>query len=452
MLKFSFQKSMCLSLYNQRYPTFHSLVQSVIFICDYALCNLRANRELTGWLKRLIPLPSHRERTTLRIDPMYTISAASRVCKGVSLVGVLVAAFILLQISPLLHFERSPRLTGYVFGDGVSRSATHIQPKSHGIPRLKRRPLPRTARPPPLIVDTEAWTRTHCLGETLEAVGEGQIPPNPNESAFMRLPISSWNDAVCFLKPDSCFGTCFCKDPRQCDCRVPVAAFARGACDKSRLSTTQETLRCPNSGPSGDDLECVVSYSLDDASTADAMILYHISLSRGAVLQDPLVRRWLLHPPERASREQIWQLVAKGESHVYYPAARDENVLAAFDESVGSDRTHLRHFSMSFYPDWDALLRPVALADKLARPALPRLSNITLIQSNCNARSGRDTFLRELMRLIPIDSFGKCHNNRDPGEFGMDRAGWDVSQANKHDLARGYKFVIAFENSIGKLL
>lgn len=191
-----------------------------------------------------------------------------------------------------------------------------------------------------------------------------------------------------------------------------------------------------------------MSLNLGDAPAADGVIIYHIALSRGPVLQDPLVRHWLLSPPERAARAQVWQLVATGESHVYYPAGADPLILGAFDITVGSDRAHHDRFTLSFFPDWDAMLRPVSLADKLAQPAFPRRSNITLIQSNCNARSGRDAFLRELLKLVPVDSFGKCHNNRDPGEYGMDRAGWAASQLNKHDLARGYKFVLAFENSI----
>lgn len=353
---------------------------------------------------------------------------------------MLVAAIVLLQIRPIILLERSPR----VFGFRLNWTAPFSPPSI----LRKRALLHRKSGALPLIVDTEPWTNSHCLGETIDAFGEGQIPPNPNESAFMRLPISSWNDAICMLRPESCFGRCFCADTRTCDCRVPIAAFARDACSRTRVATPRDRVLCPL--PSTELVECAVSRSLDDAPSADAVILYHISLSRGAVLQDPLVRHWLLHPPERAAGGQIWQLVVKGESHVYYPAGADEHILGAFDETLGSDRSHLKHFSMGFYPDWDAMLRPVSLAEKLARPALPRGSNITLIQSNCNARSGRDTFIRELMRLIPIDSFGKCHNNRDPGEFGMDRAGWEGSQANKHDLARGYKFVIAFENSIGE--
>lgn len=310
----------------------------------------------------------------------------------------------------------------------------------------------------PLIFDGVSLTHGHCLGEAFDALALGQIgsAAGAADSSFMRLPLSTWNHALCALRPEACRGNCAAStwvtwQPGS-DCRVPAAAFNRASCAPALKPPAEARwgLQCkPDGAPAGTpELECLLSSSLYDTADADGLILYHVSLTRDSIRKNPLVRDLLLHPPERSARGQVWQFVSMWESTVYYPGGADPLLLAEFDITIGSDRSHLRQFSMSYFPDWDAMLRPVTLAEKLAHPALPRRSNITLVQSNCNSPGGREAFLRELLTLIPVDSFGQCLNNRDPGEFGIEAAGWHNSQDVKHALMHGYKFVLAFENSI----
>ena len=71
-------------------------------------------------------------------------------------------------------------------------------------------------------------------------------------------------------------------------------------------------------------------------------------------------------------------------------------------------------------------------------------SPIALFVSNCKrawVQSGRGRFIRELMRLIDVDSYGSCfHNTALPSELRGEpwwRAKWNVTAH--------YKFVLAFE-------
>jgi hypothetical protein len=60
--------------------------------------------------------------------------------------------------------------------------------------------------------------------------------------------------------------------------------------------------------------------------------------------------------------------------------------------------------------------------------------------SNCRDRSGRQEYVRELMRHLRVDSYGRCLRNRDPA--------LDEGRRTKLDVIAGYKFTLAFENSI----
>ena len=303
------------------------------------------------------------------------------------------------------------------------------------------------ASKPPLIVDTALLTHKNCLGDAFDAISDGktlEIDHATGESKFIRLPFDTWNKAMCAARPSACSGRCDLLSPTS-DCQVPASAFKAASCVDPFKPMAPWRLRCPFKGS---EVECLASHTLSDAADADGLVLFHVSLSRDIIRNDPLIRKLLLHPAERSARSQVWQLVAMWESNVYYPAGADVSLLSEFDITFGSDRSNLAMFSLSYLPDWNAMMRPVSLAEKLAHPALPRMSNITLVQSNCDSLSGREVFLRELLQLIPVDSFGGCLNNRDAGVFGMAQAGWDASQTNKHTLMHGYKFVLAFENSI----
>ena len=74
------------------------------------------------------------------------------------------------------------------------------------------------------------------------------------------------------------------------------------------------------------------------------------------------------------------------------------------------------------------------------------LGLVMYMQSDCNPPSDRDSYVKELMKYISVDSYGKCLHNkdlpehlRDPLTFGRD----DVL-----DIVGKYKFVLSFENAL----
>lgn len=61
---------------------------------------------------------------------------------------------------------------------------------------------------------------------------------------------------------------------------------------------------------------------------------------------------------------------------------------------------------------------------------------ILWIARNCGASSGRQHYVKELMKYIKVDSYGSCLNNR---KFPNDKS--------REELMREYKFYLAIENA-----
>ncbi|XP_002733111.1 GDP-fucose protein O-fucosyltransferase 4-like [Saccoglossus kowalevskii] len=71
---------------------------------------------------------------------------------------------------------------------------------------------------------------------------------------------------------------------------------------------------------------------------------------------------------------------------------------------------------------------------------------VLYVQSHCGIASDRDRYITELMKYIPIDSYGKCLNNKDLPADLQDTMTMDHPDFLK--LISGYKFHLAFENAI----
>ncbi|XP_071586413.1 alpha-(1,3)-fucosyltransferase 10 isoform X1 [Heliangelus exortis] len=75
-----------------------------------------------------------------------------------------------------------------------------------------------------------------------------------------------------------------------------------------------------------------------------------------------------------------------------------------------------------------------------------RLAPLVYVQSDCNPPSDRDSYVRELMCHIEVDSYGECLHNRDlPQHLRHPTAMDDV---NFYKILAQYKFILAFENAI----
>ncbi|GHT84512.1 alpha-1,3-fucosyltransferase [Bacteroidia bacterium] len=98
---------------------------------------------------------------------------------------------------------------------------------------------------------------------------------------------------------------------------------------------------------------------------------------------------------------------------------------------------------MTYHPDCDV---PIPYLNdtfierlKLAAPLFPEKDICMFISSPVNS-SHRVEYLKELMKHIPIDSFGRLFHNKDVAN--------DTGYLTKQKILSGYKFVISFENAI----
>ncbi|XP_065564403.1 alpha-(1,3)-fucosyltransferase 10-like [Artemia franciscana] len=75
------------------------------------------------------------------------------------------------------------------------------------------------------------------------------------------------------------------------------------------------------------------------------------------------------------------------------------------------------------------------------------LASIIYVQSACDAPSQRDIYVKELMKFISIDSYGKCLNNK-PLPTSLRNPTGSMEEPQFLDLISKYKFAIAFENAV----
>ncbi|KAM6104872.1 LOW QUALITY PROTEIN: GDP-fucose protein O-fucosyltransferase 4 [Pterocles gutturalis] len=90
---------------------------------------------------------------------------------------------------------------------------------------------------------------------------------------------------------------------------------------------------------------------------------------------------------------------------------------------------------------------PLPLAEKEAwrrRGYAP----VLYLQSHCDVPSDRDRYVRELMKYIQVDSYGKCLHNRAPSERLRDTSTATTEDSEFMTFIARYKFHLALENAI----
>ncbi|XP_025905757.1 alpha-(1,3)-fucosyltransferase 10 [Nothoprocta perdicaria] len=75
-----------------------------------------------------------------------------------------------------------------------------------------------------------------------------------------------------------------------------------------------------------------------------------------------------------------------------------------------------------------------------------RLAPLVYVQSDCNPPSDRDSYVRELMCHIQVDSYGECLHNRDLPQHLRNPSAMD--DGNFYKIIAQYKFILAFENAV----
>nr|AAI63176.1 Zgc:195147 protein [Danio rerio] len=74
------------------------------------------------------------------------------------------------------------------------------------------------------------------------------------------------------------------------------------------------------------------------------------------------------------------------------------------------------------------------------------LAPVVYVQSDCDPPSDRDTYIRELMQHIQVDSYGQCLHNKDLPPHLRDSTAMDDQDFYK--ILAQYKFILAFENAV----
>eukprot|EP00061_Rhincodon_typus_P006499 g27202.t1 len=74
------------------------------------------------------------------------------------------------------------------------------------------------------------------------------------------------------------------------------------------------------------------------------------------------------------------------------------------------------------------------------------LAPLVYVQSDCDPPSDRDSYVRELMKYIPVDSYGACLHNKDLPSHLKDPTTMDDDGLYK--ILAQYKFILAFENAV----
>uniref|UniRef100_A0A8C5P0D0 GDP-fucose protein O-fucosyltransferase n=1 Tax=Jaculus jaculus TaxID=51337 RepID=A0A8C5P0D0_JACJA len=75
-----------------------------------------------------------------------------------------------------------------------------------------------------------------------------------------------------------------------------------------------------------------------------------------------------------------------------------------------------------------------------------RLAPLVYVQSDCDPPSDRDSYVRELMTYIEVDSYGECLRNKDLPEQLRSPATMDAD--GFYRIIAQYKFILAFENAV----
>ena len=165
---------------------------------------------------------------------------------------------------------------------------------------------------------------------------------------------------------------------------------------------------------------CEFSEEIDRLPEA-AAVIFHVPTLRG-------MRRVVKYP------RQLW-VAWSLESNVNYPQFSDPTFMRHFDLTM----TYERNSDV-----WTSYLPSSAIfAAALRTPPKPKLESApaVLFQSAAVDRSGRGAYCRELMRHLQIDSYGRILNNR---RIDVPDRGHETKLAT----IAGYKFTLAFENSI----
>lgn len=189
-------------------------------------------------------------------------------------------------------------------------------------------------------------------------------------------------------------------------------------------------------------LKCDISYDYDPGlipSNSVEAYIFHLKSYPGI-------------PPQKIQmprdRKHIWALLQE-ESPMYCMECLDEEFLSLFNFSSTFSRNSNIPFPLLNMLSLNNITSKIFFVEtKKKNSYLKEISPILYLQSNCKTTTMRDSYIRELMKYIPIDSYGKCLNNKElPSAYR--HFGYKYLERNDFlQFVARYKFVIAIENSV----
>ncbi|CAG4937051.1 unnamed protein product [Parnassius apollo] len=193
---------------------------------------------------------------------------------------------------------------------------------------------------------------------------------------------------------------------------------------------TSETIHCPNQ------IKCDVfsNQNISNLHDVEAYLFYASSINFDDL---PLPR----HP-----KEVIWGLYHE-ESPRNVEEMMHEEILTLFNFSSTFSRYSdvpfpLQH--LNSIDDITSLKYFVTTPEK--NKHLKNISPVMYLQTDCETSTERDAYVKELMKLTNVDSYGVCLNNKEmPSQFTEDYLNNLNDDEFLHYVAR-YKFVVAIEN------
>ncbi|KAM9849872.1 GDP-fucose protein O-fucosyltransferase 4 [Aulostomus maculatus] len=103
--------------------------------------------------------------------------------------------------------------------------------------------------------------------------------------------------------------------------------------------------------------------------------------------------------------------------------------------------------TLQWLPSLSYLLKPTTVALKEKNELRKKgLAPVLYMQSHCDVPSDRDRYVRELMKYIEVDSYGKCLNNKPLPAYLEDTATATGEDPNFMHFVARYKFHLALEN------
>lgn len=140
--------------------------------------------------------------------------------------------------------------------------------------------------------------------------------------------------------------------------------------------------------------------------------------------------------------DQFWGLLHE-ESPKNNWILASEGGISLFNLTATCSRHSSYPITMQYLHKIEWLEQPVSIAtqDKSSNG----LGLVMYLQSDCNPPSDRDSYVRELMKYISVDSYGKCLHNKDLSHHLLDPLTFNTKEIQ--EIVSKYKFSLAFENA-----